>query len=389
MLCALVACNAAPIASETPPELSATRASISEAKASLVGAWTGGEVIAKKVLKGYNDLIKAINIDETALPLARAELRALGTELSSRTLPRGDFNCEDPKACTMLPNSDLIIRFRTVEGLLGELKVDWDGSSRGEPSESVWVNTSSTTRMELPTKMFLTLEAIGLRFAELELTASWENPVLSSAQSGGEERKTFAVGLSSLSFRGFARDSKTKFIDVKNFHYEARANTIQTSGDIGLNLTGDQVKLIWQGATNGAVSNDASDFPILIGSSALPFGLGLYIPAGFRPTGMAVATARLEINKRPYEAFVKLKNWTYNLSSTPQAVDVLEGSFANLERKSVLFFGRLDDANQNCVIGDALNVEGRGETKMLESILMGGGVYSCKPEARGSLLPTR
>ncbi len=381
---ALLACNSVQTPVLPPPQPLETRASISEAKASLIGALAGGGVIVKKIRAAYNSILDVISIDQIQLSGARAEVRQLEgilmalasgdpSNLNSTPLPRGDFNCEDPSACIKLPNSDLIVRFRTNEGVLGGLTVDWDASSHGEPSDTVWLNTSSKTRIELPTKLVLRLDVVGIRLAELELSANWQNPVLNN---GG-----FALALSSLQAKGYARDSQTRLIDLRNISYEFANNTIKTSGDFELNLSGDQVKLNWRGGVAGTIQPGVETPPNLFGTM-LPFNAGLYIPAGFVPNSKASILARFELNKRVYETVLELDKWTHaSASAAPvQAVDVLEGSFANLDGRSVQVSGRLDDANQNCVVGDSLNVIGRGESKPLERILLDSGAYSCLPE---------
>jgi hypothetical protein len=385
---ALQACNAVQAPTEPTPQpvAMATRASITEAKASLIGVLAGGEVIVKKLSKAYNNVLDAIGINQIQLPGTRAEAKQLRgifmalrdgdlSSLNSTALPRGDFNCEDPKACTQLPNADLIVRFRTDEGVLGALNVDWDASSRGEPSETAWFNTSSKTRVELPTKLVLTLDVLGFRFVELELTAKWENPVLND---GG-----FALALSSVQTKGYARDFKEKLIDVRDLSYEFANTTIKTRGDFELNLSGDQVKLNWRGSVAGTIRPGTTTQPGLFGIIS-PFNAGLYVPPGFAPTSKTSVLARLELNKRVYETVIELDNWAYTSSeeASLQAVDILEGSFVNLDNRSVLMSGRLDDANRNCIIGDMLNVTGRGESRSLEQLLLGSGMYSCLPEPR-------
>jgi len=328
--------------------------------------------------RGLEQLNAALNGTGARLvrPMADSNLRS--------ALPTGDYNCRIDPNCTKTASSDLLIRFRTTSGLDGVITFDWDASSVGvaSPTQTLTsaISNQTTYQQELPTKLYAKLEVNGIKFAEVNAAATWQSKMIYSNGSGADLNSNFQIGFSQATASGFINDTNgARAIELTNaqMSFDSTTNTAITNGNALVALNGDKATVKWNGTLRGSIDPEVANRSSYAGFA---YGVPLYTPKGFLPSGETSAAVSLEFNGKLFAATAKVNNWTYNTDKySLLSVDVLSGTTAALDGKTTSFVGQLNDLNRNCVLGDQLSVTTKAGVVTLESILTGApfNAYRC------------
>ena len=312
-----------------------------------------------------NALMTAAKVSTGALSPMQAKDLAPLAKVSIK-LPTGDYTCTKTKCILNAANEDLIIHWKTKSGKDATLTVDLNGSSQGAPSEPTTMVVSEgsgdTQEAELPTHLYSKLVVDSKTVAEVDFTGTWDKQV------GSYSTPTFtsySVYLKKVSFKGFltSLDGSQKLVDVASFKSELNFETgLKTSGDVTYQNGSDKVQAKWDinlAGQQSAVSPASIPLPIFFAPSN----------SAIKITGDSSVAVSLDLNGKVYATKFTTKNWVYETKGSLETVKSADfAGKVSLEGKLFEFSGTMDDANQNCIPGENINVTFSGETKTFEAI---------------------
>jgi hypothetical protein len=267
-------------------------------------------------------------------------------------LPRGVFECPSSGSCNPVdPNSDdLVIRYQTGS-TWNKLLADWNYSSKGTPSPTVYVHNPSDTQgqylQEMPTKAFgsLDLKEDGTKEGEATFQATWRPSTCVSGKYLAEP--------GNLSLTGFLqRPAGTgRLVDLPSLSLTTSASQLKLVWNLSLLTQGNNADL----HTEGFIQINGSSTPGTCGSLLEKFN-----------ASSGEVNVKLDTRNHAARLYFKITDWNENTG----AITVQNG-YLTVDGKTVTFAGVLDDANGNCVPGENLTLTfAGGQTMSLEAYLI-------------------
>jgi hypothetical protein len=267
-------------------------------------------------------------------------------------LPRGVFECPSSGSCNPVdPNSDdLVIRYQTGS-TWNKLLADWNYSSKGTPSPTVYVHNPSDTQgqylQEMPTKAFgsLDLKEDDTNEGEATFQASWRPSTCVSGR--------YLLEPGSLSLVGFLnRPSATgRLVDLQSLSLTTSASQLKLVWNLSLLTQGNNADL----HTEGFIQSNGSSTPGTCGSLLEKFN-----------ASSGEVDVKLDTRNHTARFYFKITDWNENTGAI-----TIQNGYLTVDGKTVTFAGVLDDANGNCVLGDHLTLTfAGGETMSLEDYLI-------------------
>jgi hypothetical protein len=286
-------------------------------------------------------------------PLPRAQ-ELLGGILPQgvQTLPRGRFECPYNSGCTQVGSSnDLEMRFQRPDGTWNKLFADWDYSSKGASSSTVYVHDPSDTQgqylQEMPTKAFgsLDLKEDGTNEGEATFQASWRPSTCLSGK--------YLTEPGNLSLTGFLqRPAGTgRLVDLPSLSLTTSASQLKLVWNLSLLTQGNDADL----HTEGFIQINGSSTPGTCGSLLEKFN-----------ASSGEVDVKLDTRNHAARLYFKITDWNENTGAI-----TIQNGYLTVDGKTVTFAGVLDDANGNCVPGENLTLTfAGGQTMSLETYLI-------------------
>lgn len=273
------------------------------------------------------------------------------TPLAAYDLPRGKIECTGQSCNPVGPSDDLEVRFRERStDPWNKALADWNYSTKGAPSSTVWVHDPNNTRdtQEMPTKAFfaLDLREDGTNQGEATFTARWRP---STCLSGN-----YLLEPENLSVQGFV-DHPTqagRLADLRKLNFTSSNTQVGLEWDLSLLVQGNTSGL----ATKGLIRALGTTTPGTCGSLLEKFDARsgeVDVELSTRNSSMRIAFTVTQVEEYPAVRF-HLKN-----------------GYLRVDSKVVTFEGILDDQNNNCVPGENLTLRfAGGQTMSLEAFLI-------------------
>jgi hypothetical protein len=276
-------------------------------------------------------------------------------------LPRGVFECPSSGSCDPVdPNSDdLVIRYQTGS-TWNKLLADWNYSSKGTPSPTVYVHNPSDTQgqylQEMPTKAFgsLDLKEDGTNEGEATFQATWRPSTCLSGK--------YLTEPGNLSLTGFLqRPAGTgRLVDLPSLSLTTSASQLKLVWNLSLLTQGNNADL----HTEGFIQINGSSTPGICGSLLEKFN-----------ASSGEVDVKLDTRNHAARLYFKITDWNENTGAI-----TIQNGYLTVDGKTVTFAGVLDDANGNCVPGENLTLTfAGGQTMSLEAYLIQNlGASPCK-----------
>jgi len=269
-----------------------------------------------------------------------------------QTLPRGRFECPYNSSCSQVGTSDdLEMRFQKPDGTWNKLFADWDYSSKGASSPTVYVHNPSDTQgqylQEMPTKAFgsLDLKEDGTKEGEATFQASWRPSTCLSGK--------YLTEPGNLSLTGFLqRPAGTgRLVDLQSLSLTTSASQLKLVWNLSLLTQGNDADL----HTEGSIQINGSSTPGTCGSLLEKFN-----------ASSGEVDVKLDTRNHAARLYFKITDWNENTGAI-----TIQNGYLTVDGKTVTFAGVLDDANGNCVPGENLTLTfAGGQTMSLETYLI-------------------
>jgi hypothetical protein len=267
-------------------------------------------------------------------------------------LPRGKFACPYNSSCSQVGTSDdLEMRFQKADGTWNKLFADWDYSSKGASSPTVYVHNPSDTQgqylQEMPTKAFgsLDLKEDGTNEGEATFQATWRPSTCVSGK--------YLTEPGNLSLTGFLqRPAGTgRLVDLPSLSLTTSASQLKLVWNLSLLTQGNNADL----HTEGFIQINGSSTPGTCGSLLEKFN-----------ASSGEVDVKLDTRNHAARLYFKITDWNENTGAI-----TIQNGYLTVDGKTVTFAGVLDDANGNCVPGENLTLTfAGGQTMSLETYLI-------------------
>jgi hypothetical protein len=264
-------------------------------------------------------------------------------------LPRGEYRCANTGCVRIGDRDDYIIRQDTSRGELVAL-VDWDDSTSGTPSRTVFVHgfhfdgTPDTSFLhEVPTRMLARVTLAGTVMAEGTLAIGWRASPCQSGRFLGDVPNSVLVN-------GFInRTAGTRVISVENVRFQITHNQILTSGAISAHSANNTATVNWNITSDGTVQRGTCDR--LTGFEPTNLNFSAQVTANAHSMALSFLADQLQLDRNP--ASVRLSNGILRVGNS-----------------AVTFAGTLNDHNNNCVPGEHVNLTFSTGSTTLENYLI-------------------
>jgi hypothetical protein len=265
-------------------------------------------------------------------------------------LPRGKFACPYNSSCSQVGTSDdLEMRFQKADGTWNKLFADWDYSSKGASSPTVYVHNPSDTQSlwEMPTNAFgsLDLKEDGTNEGEATFQATWRPSTCVSGR--------YLTEPENLSLTGFLqRPAGTgRLVDLPSLSLTTSASQLKLVWNLSLLTQGNDADL----HTEGFIQINGSSTPGTCGSLLEKFN-----------ASSGEVDVKLDTRNHAARLYFKITDWNENTGAI-----TIQNGYLTVDGKTVTFAGVLDDANGNCVPGENLTLTfAGGQTMSLEAYLI-------------------
>jgi hypothetical protein len=266
-------------------------------------------------------------------------------------LPRGKFACPYNSGCQVGTSDDLEMRFQKPDGTWNKLFADWDYSSKGASSPTVYVHDRSDTQgqylQEMPTKAFgsLDLKEDGTNEGEATFQATWRPSTCVSGK--------YLTEPGNLSLTGFLqRPAGTgRLVDLPSLSLTTSASQLKLVWNLSLLTQGNDADL----HTEGFIQINGSSTPGTCGSLLEKFN-----------ASSGEVDVKLDTRNHAARLYFKITDWNENTGAI-----TIQNGYLTVDGKTVTFAGVLDDANGNCVPGENLTLTfASGQTMSLETYLI-------------------
>jgi len=248
-------------------------------------------------------------------------------------------------------SDDLEMSFQKPDGSWNKLFADWDYSSKGAPSPTVYVHAPYDQQgqylQEMPTKAFgsLDLGENGTNEGEATLQATWRPSACLSGK--------YLTEPGYLSLTGFLqRPAGTgRLVDLPS---------------LSLTTSASQLKLVWKLSllTQGNDADLYTEGSIQINGSSTPGTCGSLLEKFNASSGEV--DVKLDTRNHTARLYFRITDWNENTGAVTS-----QNGYLTIDNKTVTFAGVLDDANGNCVPGDNLTLTfAGGQTMSLEEYLI-------------------
>jgi hypothetical protein len=290
----------------------------------------------------------------TAFGLTDAPQIGLSAKATTTTpLPTGIYDCTSGSCPnTGTTSQDLEIRWNTATGTLATMTFDWDGSSDGAASAPATIflysftsNNSTTTQLtQLPTKLRVKLVVGTLTRATANLDIGWQ-------PKPGMPNTFIQFPNTVQAQANVKRADGSTLIDVPNVSLNIVDTTgISASAQMTGTLASVPTNLNLSLNSTGTVTRDTN------GNIT-----------GYNLTGNA-NTVNLAAQIADYSIGFETTLSNAQLQNAPRTVDIANGKL-RLGKKQMTFAGTLNDANENCVPGEKLNLTFASGSVPLETLL--------------------
>jgi hypothetical protein len=241
------------------------------------------------------------------------------------------------------------MRFQKADGTWNKLFADWDYSSKGASSPTVYVHNPSDTQSlwEMPTKAFgsLDLKEDGTNEGEATFQATWRPSTCLSGK--------YLTEPGNLSLTGFLqRPAGTgRLVDLPSLSLTTSASQLKLVWNLSLLTQGNDADL----HTEGSIQINGSSTPGTCGSLLEKFN-----------ASSGEVDVKLDTRNHAAHLYFKITDWNENTGAI-----TIQNGYLTVDGKTVTFAGVLDDANGNCVPGENLTLTfAGGQTMSLETYLI-------------------
>jgi len=248
-------------------------------------------------------------------------------------------------------SDDLEMSFQKPDGSWNKLFADWDYSSKGAPSPTVYVHNPYDQQgqylQEMPTKAFgsLDLGKNGTNEGEATLQATWRPSACLS--------DNYLTEPENLSLTGFLqRPAGTgRLVDLPSLSLTTSASQLKLVWELSLLTQGNDADLY----TEGSIQIIGSSTPGTCGSLLEKFN-----------ASSGEVDVKLDTRNHTARLYFRITDWNENTGAI-----TIQNGYLTIDNKTVSFAGVLDDANGNCVPGENLILTfAGGQTMSLEDYLI-------------------